>query len=119
MTFARLISPSLRSGLLIAAGAALIVVPFPAGLAPAAAVTGIAIGAIAMALGIAGTAHEGRGTLPLSAHAAYDRGLALGLLVVASIFGAAGDDAALLLFGAVGVAALAVTAVTRYSVRPA
>jgi hypothetical protein len=117
MTLARLISPSLRSGLLIAAGTTLIMVPFPAGLSPAAAVTGIAIGALAVALGVAGTAHEGRGTLPLSAHSAYDRGLALGLLVVASIFGAGGDGAALLLFGAAGLATLAVTSVTRYSVR--
>jgi hypothetical protein len=107
----------MRSGLLIAAGAALIMVPFPAGLSPAAAVAGIAIGAIAIALGIAGTAHEGRGTLPLTAHAAYDRGLALGLLVVATVFGAAGDGPALLLFGAAGLATLAVTSVTRYSVR--
>ena len=44
MTIARLISPSLRSGLLMAAGTGLIGVPFAIGLAAAAIVTGLTIG---------------------------------------------------------------------------
>ena len=103
----------------MAVGGALIVVPLAAGLSAAAVVTGLAVGAITMTLGIAGTAHEGRGTLSLSAQAVYDRGLALGLLLAALVFGASGDGAALLLLGAAGLTTLAVTLTTSYSARPA
>ena len=115
MTIARLISPALRSGLLIFVGTALMVLPLVASLSSAVVVTGIAIGAIQMTLGIAGTADEGRGTLPISVQAVYDRGLALGLLAVGILYGVVGDQTALLLFGVSGLAVLLVTATTRYS----
>jgi hypothetical protein len=115
MTIARLISPASRSGLLMAAGTALIGVPFAVGLDAAAIVTGLTIGVIVVALALAGTATGGRGTLPVSAQAAYDRGIALGLLVVAVIFGISGDLGAALLFATAGLAALIVTSITRYS----
>jgi hypothetical protein len=115
MTFARLISPALRSGLLMSVGSVLMVLPIVTGMSSAVVVTGIAVGALQTALGIAGTDSEGRGTLPLSAQAAYDRGLALGLLAVGVLFGVLGQGAALLLFGLAGLAVLAVTVTTRYS----
>lgn len=115
MTITRLISPSLRSGLLMVAGTALIVGPFMLGLGPAAVMTAIAIGGVMVALALAGTETSGRGTLPLSAQAVYDRGMALGLILVAGVFGLAGDLGAVLVFGAAGVAALIVTTVTSYS----
>lgn len=118
MTVARLISPALRSGLLISVGTVLLMLPFAAGMQPAVVVTGIAIGAIQIALGIAGTDSRGRGTLPMSAQAAYDRGLAFGLLAAGVVFGAAGETAALLLFGVAGLAVLLVTVTSRYSTRP-
>jgi hypothetical protein len=118
VTLARLISPATRSGLLIAAGTALIVVPFAAGLGMAAVVTGIAVGVIGVALGLAGTDTEGRGTLPVSAQMVYDRGLALGLLVAGVAFGATGDQNALIVFGATGIGALLMTVTTRYSASP-
>ena len=86
-----LISHSLRPALLMLAGSALIAVPFLMGLDAAALVTGVLVGTLAIALGLAGTEPGGRGTLPLSAQAVYDRGLALGLLLSAAIFGAAGQ----------------------------
>jgi hypothetical protein len=46
---------------------------------------------VAVALALAGTDADSRGTLPLSAQAVYDRGLALGLMVTALIFGLAGE----------------------------
>jgi hypothetical protein len=119
MTMFRLITPALRSGLLMAAGTALISVPFMLGLGAAAVVTGVALGGVMVALALAGTAPGGRGTLPVSAQAVYDRGLALGLLLVAIVFGVAGEAAAVLVFGVAGVAALLVTSLTRYSARPA
>jgi hypothetical protein len=112
-------SLALRSSVLMAAGTALISVPFVAGLEPAAIATGIGLGVVMVALALAGTEPSGRGTLPVSAQAVYDRGTALGLLVVALIFELAGEPAATVVFGIAGAATLAVASVTRYSARPA
>src|SRR3712207_795802 len=98
MTTIRLISPSLRSGLLMATGTGLIAVPFMLGLGPAAVATALGIGVVMGALALAGTEPTGRGTLPVSAQAVYDRGLALGLIVVAIVFAVAGDTDAMLAF---------------------
>jgi hypothetical protein len=119
MTIARLISPALRSGLLMAAGTALIGVPFAVGLDAAAIVTGMTIGVMVVALALAGTATEGRGTLPVSAQAVFDRGIAFGLLIVAAVFAIAGDLGASLLFATAGLSALVVTSITRYSANTA
>jgi hypothetical protein len=118
MTVLRLISPAFRSGLLTAGGTGLIVAPLFLGLAPAAIVTGMVVGAVAVALALAGTDANSRGTLPLSAQAVYDRGLALGLMVTALIFGLAGELEAALMFVVAGLGALVVTTITRYSARP-
>src|SRR3712207_1131072 len=115
MTIARLISPALRSGLLMTAGTVLIAVPFAIGLGAAAIVTGLAVGVVMVALALASTASDGRGTLPVSAQAVYDRGLGFGLLLTAAIFGVAGELGAGLLFAIAGVSALVVTSITRYS----
>jgi hypothetical protein len=119
MTVSRLISPAFRSGLLTAGCTGLIVAPLFLGLAPAAIVTGMVVGAVAVALALAGTDADSRGSLPLSAKAVYDRGLALGLMVTALIFGLAGELVAALVFAAAGLGALVVTSITRYSARPA
>jgi hypothetical protein len=105
----------MRSGLLMVAGSALIVAPVGLELDVAAIVTGVLVGAIAVALGVAGTAPDGRGTLPVSAQAIYDRGLALGLFLTGVIFGLAGDGAAMAVFALAGLIALVVSTVTRYS----
>ncbi len=115
MTLARLISPSLRSGLLTLVGTGLIVAPVGLGLGTAAGVTGVIIGALCVTLALAGTETTGRGTIPLSAHAVYDRGLALGLILSAVAFGVVDETGAMALFGFTGVAALVVTSITRYS----
>jgi len=115
MTIARLISPALRSGLLMMAGTALIGLPFVLGLGAAAIVTGTTIGVVIVALALAGTETGGRGTLPVSAQAVYDRGIGFGLLAVAVLFGLSADLGAALLFATAGVAALIVTSITRYS----
>jgi hypothetical protein len=117
MGTSRLISHALRAALLTVAGSALIAVPFLMGLDAAPLVTGVLIGTLAIALGLAGTEPGSRGSLPLSAQLVYDRGLALGLLLSAGIFGFAGQLEAMVLFAGAGVAALLMTAVTRYSAR--
>jgi hypothetical protein len=96
-------------------GSVLLVLPLVAGMSSAVVVTGIAIGALQITLSIAGTDSQGRGTLPLSAQAAYDRGLAVGLLAVGVLFAVLGQVPALLLFGLAGLSVLAVTVITRYS----
>ncbi len=119
MTVLRLISPAFRAGLLLVAGTGLIAAPLLLGLGSAAIVTGMVLGAAAVALGLAGTDSEGRGTLPVSAQAVYDRGLSLGLLGVAVPFALAGELGAVAVFAAAGVAGLVVTSITRYSASPA
>jgi hypothetical protein len=115
MTRAQIIGHGLRAALLVVAGSALIGVPFLMGLDAAPLVTGVLVGSIAIALGLAGTEPGSRGSLPLSTQAVYDRGLALGLIVSAGVFGLAGETAAMGLFAAAGLAALIMTSVTRYS----
>jgi hypothetical protein len=108
-------SHALRAGLLTVAGTALIVGPFLMGLDSAPLVTGVLIGALCIALGLAGTEPGTRGSLPLSAQAVYDRGLALGLIVSAGLFALYGEFEATGLFAVAGLAALVMTSVTRYS----
>jgi hypothetical protein len=117
MSSPRLVSHALRGGLLMVAGSALIAGPILMGLEAAPIVAGVLVGSLAVALGVAGTEPGSRGSLPLSAQAVYDRGLALGLLLAAGIFGVAGQLEATLLFAAAGIAALIMTSVTRYSAR--
>jgi hypothetical protein len=115
MSRSHVISHALRAGLLVAAGSALIGVPFVLGLEAAPIVTGVLIGALAIALGLAGTEPGSRGSLPLSTQAVYDRGLAVGLILSAGLFALFGEFEAMVLFATAGVAALIMTSVTRYS----
>ena len=103
----------------MAAGVGLIAGPTLLGAGPAALITGLVLGALAIELGVAGTASEGRGTLPISAHAVYDRALALGLFLAAGILGVTGETEAAPVFAAAGALALVVTSITRYSATPA
>lgn len=97
------------------AGSALIAVPFLLGLGAAPLVTGVLIGSLTIALGVAGTEPGSRGNLPLSAQSVYDRGLALGLVASAGLFVLYGETEAAVLFAGAGVAAFVMTTVTRYS----
>jgi hypothetical protein len=100
---------------MIVAGTALFALPVVLQLGGAAIVLGIVAGVIATGLGIAGTDVSGRGTIPLTAHAAYDRGLAFGLLLAGVMFGLADEPIALALFGGAGLAELIVGSFTRYT----
>jgi hypothetical protein len=115
MTGSHVIRHAIRAALLVVAGTALIGVPFLLGLDAAPIVTGVIVGALAIALGLAGTEPGSRGSLPLSTQAVYDRGLALGLIVSAGLFALFGEWEAMALFATAGVAALIMTSVTRYS----
>src|SRR3954453_1742039 len=111
----RLISFPVHTALELAAGFAIMALPLVLGLGAAAAMTAVILGAAIVSLALAGTAVEGRGTLPLSAHAAYDRGLAVGLIVAGAILGIAGNPGAVAFFVVAGGVLLALSSVTRYS----
>ena len=61
------------------------------------------------------TDSDGRGTLPISAHATYDAAVALVLVGAAVVFGVAGEIPALVLLLAAGVAQLTLNGFTRYA----
>ncbi|HVD58448.1 MAG TPA: hypothetical protein VNC17_16510 [Thermoleophilaceae bacterium] len=115
MTILRVISPGLRSAVVLSAGLALISVPFMLGLEAAAVATALAVGVVMVALGLSGTEPAGRGTVPISAQAVYDRGLAIGLIAAAAIFALAGQLGATAVFATAGAATLVVTVITSYS----
>jgi hypothetical protein len=115
MTRSAAIHHALRAGLLVAAGSALIGVPFLLGLNAAPLVAGVIVGALTVALGLAGTEPGARGSLPLSSQAAYDRGGGRGRVGGAGRVGRVGELEALALFAVAGLATLITTSVTRYS----
>jgi hypothetical protein len=108
-----------RASLLMVLGTVLLVAPVALLMGPAAMVAGLFTGALSVGIGIAGTGTSGRGTIPLLAHKAYDRGLAAGLLLTAIAFGAVGDTGALALFAGAALAQLLIGVNTRYSVTSA
>ncbi len=89
-------------------GFALMALPVVLGLGAAAAITGILVGALLIGLAFAGAGQDhatgSRGTIPLGAHALYDRGIALGLILAALVLGIAGDRGAVLFFLGAGLA---------------
>src|SRR5687768_17015384 len=94
---------------------ALIELPFAIGLSVDATITAVVLGALLFGLAVSATDHEGRGTLPISAHAAYDSAIALVLIGAAIAFGVAGQHLALAFLLAAGTAQLVLHALTRYT----
>lgn len=113
----RLISLPVHSALEIALATAVMAAPFVFGLGAAALVTSVVIGSVLMGLALGGSG-SGRGAIPVAAHAAYDSGIALGLVAAALLFGVTGDLAALGVLAVAGVLQVALTATTRYTVAP-
>jgi hypothetical protein len=101
----------------LAVGGALIGLPFALGFSPAVVMVGIAIGGVLGGLALAGSEPGSRGGLALSAHAAYDYGVAISLLGAAIVFGITEGAGPLLLFLAAGAAELALVSATSYSAR--
>lgn len=114
----RRLSLPLHAAFEIALAAALMASPFVFGLSPAALVTAVAIGAVLMGLAL-GASGPGQGSIPVSAHAAYDGGIALGLVGSGVLLGIAGDGAALVVLAVAGLLQVALAASTRYTAHPA
>jgi hypothetical protein len=75
------------------------------------------VGVVVIGLGIgsaSGSAGE-RGAISVAAHAAYDSGIAIGLVGSGILLGIAGDGAALLVLAVAGLLQSALSASTRYT----
>jgi hypothetical protein len=116
MTALRLISLPTHAVLELALGLALMVAPFLLGFEPAGLVGGVVVGAVIAGLALTATPTDGR-RVPVSAHFAYDRGLAIGLLGAALVLGLAGDRAAAAVMAAAALMQLVLTLTTRYTAR--
>jgi hypothetical protein len=104
----------MHSAIEIALATAVMTAPFVFGLGPAALVTAVVIGAILMGLAL-GASGTGRGSIPVSAHEAYDGGIALGLVAAGVMLGIAGDTTALVVLAVAGILQVALAAATRYT----
>jgi hypothetical protein len=109
------VSYALHAALELITAIALIAVPFAIGLSLDATITAGAIGIVLFGLAVSATASDGRGTLPISAHATYDAAVALVLVGAAIVFGVAGEAPALIFLLSAGVAQLVLNGFTRYS----
>jgi len=109
------VSYTLHAALELITASALVAVPFAIGLSPDASITAAVIGVVLFGLAVSATATDGRGTLPMSAHATYDAAVALVLMGAAVVFGLAGELPALAFLLAAGLAQLALNGFTRYS----
>jgi hypothetical protein len=99
----------------LAAGLAMMAAPFALGFEGPATFIALVLGALIAGLGLSATSGEGRGTLGPGAHAAYDVGLSVGLVVAGFAVGVIGDLPAFLAFAAAGVGGLLLAGFTRYS----
>jgi hypothetical protein len=116
MTAFRLISLPVHGALELVAGLATMAAPFLFGFGTAGTIVAVAIGALIVGLALATVSDETeRGSVPIAAHFAFDRGLTIGLLGVAVVLGLSGDLAAAAFMALAGTALLALSATTRYS----
>jgi hypothetical protein len=115
----RRIPIDLHAGIELTLGAALVLVPFLVGLGPAAAAVSVTVGVLAIGLALTASEPGARGSLPLSAHAAYDWGLGVSLLGAGAVFGLLDGAGSLAFFFLAGGLELALVAATRYSPRTA
>ena len=106
---------SLHAALELVTATALIGVPFAIGLSVDATITAGIVGIVLFGLAVSATGSDGRGTLPISAHATYDAAIALVLVAAAAVFGFAGEPAALVFLLVAGIAQLTLNGFTRYS----
>jgi hypothetical protein len=95
------------------AGVLALIAPFALGFGLAGAVLSLLIGVSIVGLALDAAQQPAR----VSAHQAFDYGIAFAAVLVAVPLALAGDTAAALFLGAVGIALLALDAATRYSAR--
>lgn len=103
---------SLHGAIELLAGVFALFAPFVLGFTPAGAVVSVLYGACAIGLALDATQPRA-----VSAHRGFDYGLAFGGVAAALPLAIAGGGAAALFLGGLGLAQLALSAGTRYSLR--
>jgi hypothetical protein len=116
MTALRLISLPTHAAFEMAAGIVVMTAPFLLGFSPAGLVISVALGAVIFGLALTAIPVEGR-PIPVSAHFAYDRGIAVGLLGGGLVLAIAGDAIAAVFLTGAAIAQGALNLVTRYTAR--
>jgi hypothetical protein len=111
------ISFALHSALDVLAGPALMAAPFFINFPVAGGVASFVLGVLLVGLALSSVGvHDQRGSIPLSAHAAFDRVIAVAALTVGvGIAIVGGFVAATVFMAGFGIAHLALTAATRFS----
>lgn len=120
MTAYRLIPLPVHGALEMLTGLFTMAAPFLFGFEAPATVIAVLVGAITVGIALAAASAEpagARGTLPVSAHHAFDHGLTFGLLGAALVVGIDGDHVASLTLSAIAVVQLMLNLTTRYSLR--
>lgn len=104
---------SLHGAFELVLGAAVAVSPLAFDFGPAAILAAVFLGTTMIGLAVgAGTGEAG---LSIATHAAYDRALAIGLVLAAGLMLVASEPSAVVTFAAAGLAQVALTVTTRYS----
>ena len=116
MTALRLISLPTHAVLELASGIIVMAAPFLLGFSPAGLVISVALGAVIVGLALTAVPLDGRPT-PVSAHFAYDRGIAIGLLGGAVVLAIAGDAVAAVFLTGAALVQGTLNLVTRYTAR--
>jgi hypothetical protein len=113
MTALRPISLPLHGAFELLLGMLALVAPFALGFTLPAAVVSLLIGVLVVGLALDAAQQPAQ----VSAHQAFDYGIAFAAVLIAVPLAATGDVAAALFLGGLGLAQLALDAVTRYSQR--
>jgi hypothetical protein len=114
MTALRLISLPTHTVLELAGGLAVMAAPFLLGFGAAGLVICVLAGAVIVGLALA-SAPDAGGHVPVTAHFAYDRGIAIGLVAGAVGLAVAGDRAAALFLAIAALVQTALNVTTRYT----
>jgi len=116
MTAFRLFSLPVHGALELTIGLATMVAPFVLAFGAAATVVAVVVGALLVGLALSAALADTQ-PIDISAHYAYDLGIALGLLGAGAVLAAGGDKPAGVWFLSASAAQLALTITTRYSAR--
>ncbi len=111
----RVISLPTHGALELAVALAVAIGPIALGLDPAGVLIAVFVGALMAGLAINAGAPRGPGSLPVSAHASYDKLLALALLLIGVAAGLLGYTGALVFFAAASAVHAVLIAATRYT----
>lgn len=116
MTAFRLISLPTHGALEMLLGLTVMALPIVLGAGSAGVLTGVVVGSLAVGLALRAATADTAG-IDVSAHQAFDIGLAIGLVGAALVLTTAAENVAALVLLVAGVAQLTLLATTRYSAR--